>query len=159
VRSDIRKRVSIKLMRTKEKAAKLISSPLYIEHKIYGENLTAIHTRKKSIWLNKPIFVGACILDFAKQILYDFYYNSMVSIYKTRLKLIMTDTDSLLMHVSTDNIYTDIVKNFPEKLDLSNYPKDHQIFIMTAKNRKVNYRKKQKEVILLEGRIGRTVHC
>jgi hypothetical protein len=130
---DIRKRVSIQMVGTKEKAAELISSPLYIEHKIYDENLTAIHTRKKVLWLNKPIFVGACVLDIAKGILYDFYYNTMVSSYGNKLKLIMTDTDSLLMHITTDNIYADMIKNFPKKLDLSNYPNNHAIFNIASK--------------------------
>jgi hypothetical protein len=128
---DVRKRISVSLVTDAAKAKNLISSRWYIEHKVYNENLTAIHLTQKVINLNKPIFIGTCVLDIAKRLLYDFYYNRLKNLYGARLKLIMTDTDSLLMHIKTENIYKDMLEHLKDKLDLSNYSVDHPIFKMT----------------------------
>ena len=42
-------------------------------------------------------------------------------------KLLMTDTDSLLFHIETEDLYRDL-ESFKDVLDTSNYDKDHRLF-------------------------------
>ena len=93
---NIRNRVDVKLVNTKEKLRKLVAKPnLKCPPKIFSENLVSVHMRKTSLTMNKPIYLGMCILDLSKIIMYDFHYNYIKSKYADKAKLLFTDTDSL----------------------------------------------------------------
>ena len=50
--------------------------------------------------LNKPIFIGQCVLDQSKYLMNDFHYNKMLPYFtKDNLDLLFTDTDSLCYHI------------------------------------------------------------
>ena len=72
---NIRKRVNVKLVTDKKKLLKWASKPTFVSCKIFNENLVAIHKIKEQIKLNKPAYVGMCILDISKTLMYDFHYN------------------------------------------------------------------------------------
>ena len=62
--------------RTNEKKLlKLTSKPTYVSSKIFNENLVAVHKIKETLTLNRPAYVGMCILDLSKTLMYDFHYN------------------------------------------------------------------------------------
>ena len=63
------------LSRMKKKKIKLTSKPTYVSSKIFNENLMAIHKIKETLTLNRPIYVGMCILDLSKTLMYDFHCN------------------------------------------------------------------------------------
>ena len=71
---NLRKRVDIRLV-TNEKLLKLTSKPTYVSSKIFNENLVAVHKIKEILTLNRPAYVGMCILDLSKTLMYDFHYN------------------------------------------------------------------------------------
>ena len=73
--------------------------------RIFNENLTAVHSLRTLLKLNKPIYVGMSILDLSKTLMYDFHYAYMQPKYEAGLKLLFTDTDSLCYHVHTDDMY------------------------------------------------------
>ena len=50
----------------------------------------------------------------------------------------MTDTDSLVYHVQTDDFYKDIIKKVKKWFDTSNYPENHLSGIKTGVNKKEN---------------------
>ena len=50
----------------------------------------------------------------------------------------MTDTDSLVYHIQTDDFYKDINKYVNKWFDTSNYPKNHLSRIKTGVNKKEN---------------------
>ena len=60
---NIRNRVNVKLVNNEEKARKLIAKPNFRHCKIFSENLISIHMKKTSLVMNKPVYLGACILD------------------------------------------------------------------------------------------------
>ena len=72
---NIRNRVNVKLVNTKEKFNKLSAKPNFKSHKIFSENLVSVHMKKTSLTMNKPVYLGMCILDLSKTIMYDFHYN------------------------------------------------------------------------------------
>ena len=72
---NIRNRVDIRLVTNEDQARKLISKPNYKHRTIFCENLTAIHMKKTRLLFNKPVYLGMCILDLSKTLMYDFHYN------------------------------------------------------------------------------------
>ncbi|XP_072048929.1 uncharacterized protein [Amphiura filiformis] len=72
---NIRNRVDIHLVNSEAKARKLSTKPIYDRYTSFDENLVAVHMKKSSLYFNKPIYLGASILDIAKTKMYDFHYN------------------------------------------------------------------------------------
>ena len=72
---SLRKRVDIELVTNEKKLDKLTSKPTYVSSKIFNKNLMAVHKIKKTLTLNRPAYVGMCILDLSKTLMYDFHYN------------------------------------------------------------------------------------
>ena len=62
---NLRNRCSIKLVTTKDQLIKWVAKPTFKRSVIYNENLSAILRIKESLMLNKPSFVGMCILDLS----------------------------------------------------------------------------------------------
>ena len=82
---NIRKRVDVRLVTDEKKLLKLTSKPTYVSSKIFNENLAAVHKIKETLTLNRPAYVGMCILDLSKTLMYDFHYNYIKRITKKKL--------------------------------------------------------------------------
>ena len=134
---NIRKRVDVRLVTNKKDAKKLISKPNYQHRTIFCENLIAIHMKKTKIVFDKPVYLGMCILDLSKTIMYNFHYNYIKPKYGEMAKLLFTDTDSLVYEIETDDFYKDISPDVRDMFDTSNYPKNHPSGIETGVNKKV----------------------
>ena len=72
---NLRKRVDVKLVTDEKKLDKLTLKPTYVSGKIFNENLIAVHKVKETLTLSNPAYVGMCILDLSKMLMYDFHYN------------------------------------------------------------------------------------
>ena len=72
---NIRKQVDVRLVTDEKKLLKLTSKPTYVSSKIFNENLVAVHKIKETLTLNRPAYVGMCILDLSKTLMYDFHYK------------------------------------------------------------------------------------
>ncbi|KAK3718086.1 hypothetical protein QZH41_015140, partial [Actinostola sp. cb2023] len=80
--------------------------------------------KKPSLYLNRPIYVGFCILDLSKTLMYDFHYNVIKQKYGNNATLLVTDTDSLCYNIKTEDIYEDMYEDL-DLYDTSEYPRDH----------------------------------
>ena len=124
---NIRKRVDVQLVTNKEKLSKFASKPSYVSSKIFNENLVAVHKIKETLTLNRPAYIGMCILDLSKTLMYDFHYNYIKQKYGNKAKLLFTDTDSLTYEIETKDAYKDFFKD-KSKFDNSDYPEDSLFF-------------------------------
>ena len=131
---NIRKRVDVRLVTDEKKLLKLTSKPTYVSSKIFNENLVAVHKIKETLTLNRPAYVGMCILDLSKTLMYDFHYNYIKHKYGEKAKLLFTDTDSLTYEIEAKDVYKDFFKD-KDKFDNSDYPEYSPFFY--KKNKKV----------------------
>ncbi|XP_068704787.1 uncharacterized protein [Montipora foliosa] len=129
---NIRKRVDVRLVTDENKLSKMAAKPTYVSSKIFNENLVAVHKIKETLTLNRPAYVGMCILDLSKTLMYDFHYNYIKQKYDSKAKLLFTDTDSLTYEIETSDVYQDFW-NDKDKFDNSDYPEDSQYLNTTNK--------------------------
>ena len=78
-----------------------------------------------------------CILDLSKTLMYDFHYNYIKKKYGDKAKLLLTDTDSLMYEIQTEDFYKDINGDVKDRFDTSGYPPDHPSGIPSGFNKKV----------------------
>ena len=104
---NLQKRVDIRLVTNEKKLLKLTSKPTYVSSKIFNGNLVAVHKIKETLNLNRLAYVGMCILDLSKTLMYDFHYNYIKRKYGDRARLLFTDTHSLTYEIEADDIYQD----------------------------------------------------
>lgn len=109
--------------RTKKKitADKLIARPNFHSASIFSENLVAIQLRPDEVTLDKPLYIGFSVLEVSKAHMYDFHYSVFQPVYKNRLRMCYTDTDSLIYHVQTNDFFDDLKKHFLNYFDTSNF--------------------------------------
>ena len=128
---NLRKRSNIQLVTDPEKMLRLAARPTYISHKIFHENLVAVHCKQTKLLLNKPSYVGMSILELSKTLMYDFHYNYILKKYP-EAQLLFTDTDSLTYHIKTEDIYSDFLQD-RELFDNSDYPSDSKFYFSENK--------------------------
>ena len=134
---NIRNRVDVKLANNEEKARKLIAKANYDSHKFFSENLISVHLKKVSLTMNKPVYLGMCILELSKTIMYGFHFEYIKPKYGEKAKLLFTDTDSLMYEIETEDFYKDISGDVEKRFDTSDYPENHPSGIPTGINKKV----------------------
>ena len=125
---NVRNRINFRLISTQKEAWAVKNLKKFT---IFNDNLVGVHIRKTEVELNKPIYMGQCILDDSKLLMYDFHYNFMLKKFKREnIDLLFTDTDSLAYHTRNQDI-NEIIKENKDKFDLSNYPKEHPLYDKT----------------------------
>ena len=118
---NIRNRVDIKLVNNKTQAEKLSAKPNFNHCNVFNEDLVAIHMKKTKLVFNKPVYLGMCILDLSKTLMYDFHYNYIKRKYGDKAKLLLTDTDGTMYEIQTEDFYKDISSDVKYRFDTSNY--------------------------------------
>ena len=119
-KENLRKQVDVRLVTNEKKLDKLTSKPTYVNSKIFNENLMAVHKIKETLTLNRLPYVGMCILDLSKMLMYDFHYNYIKKKYNNRARLLFTDTDSLTYEIEAEDVYKDFW-NDKDMFDNSDY--------------------------------------
>jgi hypothetical protein len=123
---NLTKRTDIKLVNTQEECDKLVAKPQCLRYQIFAEELAAIELQKVKCVINKPTYVGFAVLELSKLCMYDFHYEHFTQWYPDA-DLLFTDTDSLVYHIFTDDLYADLATH-REYFDFSGYPSDHPLF-------------------------------
>ena len=82
--------------------------------------------------LNKPIYVGFCILELSKLLMYQFHYDYVLKTFNARL--LFTDTNSLVYEIKDKGVYEKCFKD-RELFDFSGYSKDSVYY--DSSNKKV----------------------
>ena len=134
---NIRNGVDIKLVNNEKQAEKLSAKPNFNHCNIVSKNLVVIHMKKTKLVFNKPVYLGMCILDLSKTLMYDFHYTYIKQKYGDKAKLLLTYTDSTMYEIQTEDFYKDISADVKHRFDTSNYPPDHPSGIPSGSNKKV----------------------
>ena len=88
-----------------------------MSHKVFDNDLVVIRENKVTLTL---MYILMCILELSKVLIYEFHYDYIKNKYGNKLRLLFTDTDSLMYEIKTHDIYKDF-GNDKEMFDFSNY--------------------------------------
>ena len=110
----------------KQKYQKIINKLNFTSQKIFDKKLVAVHCGKKILNLNKPIYVGFCILELLKFLMYQFHYDNVLKTFDN-VKLLFTNTDSLVYEIRDGNIYEQCFKD-KKLFEFSGYDKNSIYF-------------------------------
>ena len=124
---DAMKKIDFKLTTNKRQFLALTSKPTFKEFMIINDGLAGVHLKQTKVLFDKQISVGFTVLELAKRHMYKFHYKFIKPMYGQDVDLCLTDTDSLLYHVRTKDIYADMAQNL-KYFDTSNFDKDHPLF-------------------------------
>ena len=134
---NVRNHRDIKLVTTNKRRSILASPPTYHSTKYISKSLLIMEMKKTEVKMNKPIYLGQAILDLSKTLMYEFWYDYIKPMYNNKAKLCYTDTDSLVIHIKTDDLYNDIANDIERLFDTSNYNKKDNRPLPIGKNKKV----------------------
>ena len=103
-------------------------------HKSY-ENCDSYTFRENEVKMNKPMYLGFCVLELSKLHMHESYYDILQPYFgQENIQLHYMDTDSFILNVNTNDIIKDL-KNLENIFDFSNLDKNHELF--SNKNKKV----------------------
>ena len=84
-------RIDVKPVSSEKDYLKWISKPRYMSLKIFDNDLVVIVKNKITLTLNKPAYIGMCILELSKVLMYKFHYDYMKNKYGNKSRLLFTD--------------------------------------------------------------------
>ena len=124
-----RRHFQVKFCTTATRFNKYYTDNFYKGHRILNEDVTAVYRHKATCILDRLYAIGFTILEVSKEHMFSSYYDFFqpaLGGYE-RVELVLTDTDSLLLHVKAMSRKEMFLRLKPI-LDFSNYPMDHPRF-------------------------------
>ena len=84
---NLRNRIDVKLVSNKKDYLKWASKPSYMSHKIFDNDLvkTKLNKNKVKLMLKKHAYIGMCILELSKVLMYEFYFDYIKNKYSQTL--------------------------------------------------------------------------
>ena len=131
---NVRNHRDIKIVTTNKQRKKFVSEPNHHTTKYISKDLLIIEIKNVEVKMNMPIYLGQAILDISKTLMYEFWYDCLKPKYGDIVRLCYTDTDSVVIHVKTEDFYKDIAEDW---FDTSKYDKDDNRPLPIGKNKKV----------------------
>ena len=98
------------MLNDKKKYLKIVNKPNFISQKVIDKNFVAVHCSKKILTLNKQIYIGFCILELSKLLMYQFHYGYVLKTFDNA-NLLFTNTDSLVYEITNKNFYEQCFKD------------------------------------------------
>jgi hypothetical protein len=124
---NLTKRTDVKLVNTQQECDKLTSKPHCLRFQLFAEQLAGVELQKvKRVNINKPTYVGFAVLELFKLRMNEFHYDHFKQWYPDA-DLLFTDTDSLMYHIYTEDLYAHLAAH-REEFDFSGYPNVHTLF-------------------------------
>ena len=85
-----------------------------MSQKIFDNDLVSV--RK----IDEPVYVGMCIVDLSKVLIYKFHYDYIKNKHGNNSGLLFTDIDSLMYEIKAKDVYEDFSQD-KEMFGFSNY--------------------------------------
>ena len=82
----------------------------------------------KEVILDKPLYLGYCILELSKFHFYKLHYKVMKPLFKESLSLLYYDTDSMMYKINDSNVIAKLKTIREEYLDTSNLALSHPLY-------------------------------
>ena len=117
---NLEKIIDVRILSNKNDYLKWIPQPSYMSHMMFDNDLVVIHKSKVTLTLNKPAYVGICILDFSKVLMFEFHYEQIKNKCGNNSRLLFTNTDSLTHEIKNKYVYENFNKD-KEMFSFSNY--------------------------------------
>ena len=73
------------------------------------------------------MYLGLWILELSKTLIYELLYDHVKPKYQENAKLCYMDTDSLIIHIKTEDVYVDIADDNEKRFGTSNYEVDRPL--------------------------------
>ena len=134
---NVAKRTSIKVLTDMDKARRLAEKPQCINFRLFNPTLVAVESRKLNQVINKSFQLGFAVLEYSKLHM-DQTYATLKDRYGPRMRMLYTDTDSLIMQFFTNDLYREIldVPQMRSLFDFSKIPANHLSFLGTPNDPK-----------------------
>ena len=124
---DVRKHIQRRVTHSPSNLFRNALSPLCESVMPLGPQTAVVTMRKTSVLLDKAIFIGQCILDTSKVIMYQLFDQMRAHPTIDSVQLIGGDTDSFFLKLHSSHSLDAIWRSF-NNLDTSNYPTTHLLF-------------------------------
>ena len=72
---NLRYNIDERLVSNKKDYLKWTFKSSFMSQKIFDNDLVAIRKNKVTLTLNKPAYIGMCILELSKVLMYEFHYD------------------------------------------------------------------------------------
>ena len=135
---NIRKRLDLDL-KDKSDAHRILNrqSKLSFDDKFAEyENFNLYSFIEETIKFTKPTFVGFCVLELSKLLMYERYYDKMQPYFDdNNLQLLCLDTDSFIFSFQPIKSLIEGLKHFKEDFDFSDLDPSHKLY--SEANKKV----------------------
>lgn len=158
-----RDRLDFKIITDKQTMLKATKNPrVELPVHQFDEEVCGVQFKPKKVKLNRPIYIGAQILDLSKITMYDMHYDRILKAYgHENVRLMFTDTDSFCYLIKTEDVYKDMETLDAFKVtrgdgtktniwDFSNYPEDHPMYNTDNKKRPGWFNEELESKIILE---------
>ncbi len=103
--------------------------------KVFDENLVAVMLKPERVYIDKPILVGASILDVSKKLMAEFHYDFALPTFgHSNVSLIYTDTDSLFYQIRKVKDIFQALQPHRHLFDFSNFQQTHYLHNKDSQN-------------------------
>ena len=122
-----------KVCETLPSLLKSFSKPTFQKVNVISDHRSLVCYSKDHVEVKSPIYVGFSVLEYAKLLMYQFWYDMLVKEYGQRVEFVYSDTDSFIFSLETDDLAKEIKGPLAPYLDLSNFPPQHPLYNASCK--------------------------